>query len=63
MKTQAYLDIMEKQQQELTDFQITYAFNEKQLEKALDKLGATKEECATYLNMGDVMKKCCFKFK
>ena len=26
-------------------------------EEALEKLGATKEECCTYLNMGDVMKK------
>lgn len=57
MKAQAYLDMMKRQQQELTDFPIAYAFNEKQLEEALAKLGATKEECCTYLNMGDVMKK------
>lgn len=57
MKAQAYLDMMKRQQQELTDFPIAYAFNEKQLEEALEKLGATKEECCTYLNMGDVMKK------
>ena len=45
MKAQAYLDMMKRQQQELTDFPIAYAFNEKQLEEALEKLGATKEEC------------------
>lgn len=52
MKAQAYLDMTKRQQQELTDFPIAYAFNEKQLEEALEKLGATKEECYTYLNMG-----------
>lgn len=31
MKAQAYLDMMKRQQQELTDFPIAYAFNEKQL--------------------------------
>lgn len=45
MKAQAYLDMTKRQQQELTDFPIAYAFNEKQLEEALEKLGATKEEC------------------
>lgn len=54
---QAYLDMMKKQQQELTDFPVAYAFSDKQLEEALAKLGATKEECCTYLNIGDVMKK------
>lgn len=29
MKAQAYLDMMKRQQQELTDFPIAYAFNEK----------------------------------
>ena len=57
MKAQAYLEMMKRQQQEMTDFPIAYAFNEKQLEEALEKLEATKEECCTYLNMGDVMKK------
>ena len=55
MKAQAYLDMMKRQQQELTDFPIAYAFNEKQLEEALEKLGATKEECCTYLNIGRVI--------
>lgn len=35
MKAQAYLDMMKRQQQELTDFPIAYAFNEKQLEEAV----------------------------
>lgn len=42
MKAQAYLDMMKRQQQELTDFPIAYAFNEKQLEEALEKF-----RCAT----------------
>ena len=42
---------------ELEDFPIAYAFNEKQLEEALKKLGAKKEECVTLFNHGDVLKK------
>ena len=57
MNKHAYLDMTKRQQQEFIDFPIAYAFNEKQLEEALEKLGATKEECCTYFNMGDVMKK------
>lgn len=54
---QAYLDLMEKQRKELNDFPIAYAFNEQQLEEALKKLGATKEECVTLAGHGDIMKK------
>lgn len=54
---QAYLDLQEKHRQELNDFPIAYAFNEKQLEEALDKLGATKEECVTVYGHGDIMKR------
>ena len=52
----------EKTATRIDRFPIAYAFNEKQLEEALEKLGATKEECCTYLNMGDVMKRqmCAF---
>lgn len=57
MKRQEYLDLMEKHQQEITDFPIAYAFNNKQLEEALEKLGATKEECVTVFGHGDVMKR------
>ena len=57
MKRQAYLDLMEKHQKELTDFPIAYAFSDKQLEEALEKLGATKEECVTVYGHGDILKK------
>ena len=57
MKAQAYVDMMKRQQQELSDFPIAYAFNEEQLEEALIKLNATKEECVTYMNMGDIIKR------
>ena len=56
-KRQEYLDLQKRQQQELEDFPITYAFNKEQLERALEKLGATREECVTYMNHGDVMKR------
>ena len=54
---QAYLDLQEKHRQELNDFPIAYAFNEKQLEEALEKLGAIKEECVTVYGHGDIMKR------
>lgn len=57
MKRQAYLDLIKKQQQELEDFPIAYAFSDKQLEEALAKLGAKKEECVTVAGHGDIMKK------
>lgn len=41
----------------MSTFPIAYSFNEEQLKKALEKLGARKEECVTYLGMGDVMKR------
>lgn len=57
MKAEAYLKLKEKQEKELNDFPIAYAFDGKQLEEALEKLGATKDECVTLMGMGDVMKK------
>ena len=57
MKKQQYLDMQKRQQKELEDFPIAYAFNGKQLEEALEKLGAKKEECVTVFDHGDVMKK------
>lgn len=54
---QAYLDLQKKYQDELTNFPIAYAFNKKQLDEALDKLGAKKEECVTVAGHGDIMKK------
>lgn len=57
MKRQEYLELQKKHQKELEDFPIAYAFNEKQLEEALEKLGATKEECVTVFGHGDVVKR------
>lgn len=57
MKAQPYLDLMKKHQKELTEFPIAYAFDEKQLQEALKKLGAKKEECVTVAGHGDIMKR------
>ena len=54
---QVYLDLLEKHRKEISDFPIAYAFNEKQLKEALEKLGATKDECVTIFNHGDIVKK------
>lgn len=57
MKRQEYLDLQKRHQKELEDFPITYAFNDEQLEEALEKLGATKEECITVFGHGDIVKR------
>lgn len=57
MKRQEYLDLQKKHQKELEEFPIAYAFNDKQLEEALEKLGATKEECVTVFGHGDIVKR------
>ena len=58
MKTETYRELFDRQQKEVNDFPIAYAFNEEQLKQALEKLGAKDvSECVTYLNMGDVMLK------
>ena len=54
-KRQEYVDIKKKHEKELSEFPIAYAFNEKQLEEALKKLGATKEECVTVFGHGDIV--------
>lgn len=56
-QTQAYLDLKKKHEKELTDFPIAYAFSDKQLTEALEKLGATKEECVTVFGRGDIVKR------
>lgn len=56
-QVQAYLDLQKKQKEELAAFPIAYAFNNKQLEEALTKLGATKAECVTYMGHGDILKR------
>ena len=57
MKQQEYLDLKKRHEKELSDFPIAYAFNDKQLEEALEKLGATKEECVTIFGHGDIVKR------
>ena len=57
MKRQEYLDLKKKHEKEVSEFPIAYAFNEKQLEEALAKLGATEEECVTVFGHGDIVKR------
>ena len=57
MRTQDYLKLKKRQMEELNNFPIAYAFNETQLEEALQKLNATKEECMTIFGHGDIVKK------
>lgn len=57
MKRQEYLDLQKRQMKEFEEFPIAYAFNEKQLEEALVKLGAEKSECVTVFGHGDILKK------
>lgn len=57
MKKQEYLDLQEKHRKELSEFPMAYAFSDKQLEEALEKLGATKDECVTVIGHGDIMKR------
>ena len=57
MKKQEYLDLQKKHEKEVSDFPIAYAFNDEQLKEALDKLGATKEECVSVFGHGDIVKR------
>jgi len=57
MSRQTYLNLLDKQREELNNFPIAYAFDEKQLEVALEKLGAKKEECVSIFGHGDIVKK------
>lgn len=57
MKKQEYLDLKKKHQKEFDEFPIAYAFNDEQLREALEKLGATKEECVTVFGHGDIVKR------
>lgn len=57
MKAQAYHDLKKRHEQELNDFPIAYAFNDTQLQEALDKLGAERSEVCTVLQIGDIVKK------
>lgn len=57
MKKQEYLDLKKRHQKEFEDFPIAYAFNDKQLQEALEKLGATKKEVITVFGHGDIVKR------
>ena len=57
MKRQEYLDLKKRHEKEFEEFPIAYAFNDKQLEEALAKLNATKEECVTVFGHGDIVKR------
>ena len=56
-KVQEYLEFKKAQEKEMNDFPIAYAFDKKQLDAALEQLGATIEEVVTVFNMGDIVKK------
>lgn len=56
-KQKEYLELKKRHEKELEDFPIAYAFNDKQLEEALVKLNATKEECITVFGHGDIVKR------
>lgn len=57
MKRQEYLDLKKRHEKEFEEFPIAYAFNDKQLEEALAKLNATKEEVVTVFGHGDIVKR------
>ena len=57
MKRQEYLDLKKRHQKEFEEFPIAYAFNDKQLEEALAKLNATKEEVVTVFGHGDIVRR------
>ncbi len=56
-KRDEYLELKKKHQKEFEEFPIAYAFNDKQLEEALAKLGATREECVTVFGHGDIVRR------
>ncbi len=56
-KRDEYLELKKEHQKEFEEFPIAYAFNDKQLEEALEKLGATKEEVITVFGHGDIVKR------
>lgn len=58
LRTQDYINIVEKHRKEIEEFPIDYAFDEKQLKEALEKLGAKDvSECVTISGIGDIVLK------
>lgn len=55
---QTYSKFRERQQQEVNDFPIAYAFNDQQFQEALVKLGAkSTKECVSVFGHGDIVKR------
>ena len=58
MDVQVYVKFIERQREELNNFPIAYAFNQQQLDEALEKLGVTDlYDCVTVFNHGDIVKR------
>lgn len=57
MEKQSYMDVRSRHQKEFDEFPIVYAFNDEQLKEALDKLGATKEQCVSVFGHGDIVRR------
>lgn len=57
MKKQEYMDLRSRHQKEFDEFPIVYAFNDEQLKEALEKLGATKEQCISVFGHGDIVRR------
>lgn len=57
MLAKAWLELKKRHEEELSNFPIAYAFNEEQIQQALEKLGAKKEECVSVMGLGDIVKK------
>lgn len=58
MDVQVYAKFIERQREELNNFPIAYAFNQQQLDEALEKLGVTDlYDCVTVFNHGDIVKR------
>ncbi|WP_270361724.1 DUF7659 family protein [Eubacterium ramulus] len=61
-KLQEYLEMRERHQRDVNNFPIAFAFNEKQLNEALEKLSVKSiDECCTVHNCGDIIRKRDFK--
>lgn len=55
IKRKEYLALQKRQQEEFNSFPIYYAFNNDQLEEALEKLGVKMEDCMSYFGHGDII--------
>ena len=61
-KLQEYLEMRERHLRDVNNFPIAFAFNEKQLNEALEKLSVKSiDECCTVHNCGVIIRKRDFK--